>query len=368
MTALWTREDFEGAAAGVTISTSNTGFDAVSVAGGTMQFSTAVTPISGTRVMVVSGTPATQGRWGSFAAKSYVCISFYIYVDTYGGSATVIATCKNASNTNRAQLRLTDSGGTPLLGIRNGTTQVTAGSAMATGQWHRVDWELDYTNSVQRVWRYTGANLHSTNTGDADYASGNQTFNTGTIERFTIGHDTAVANANTIYWDMPGGDDAAMPAPVVSSVDADFITTVGEATADGGSTTFSGDAGFASTAGEATADGGSSPFSGAASFITSVATATADGGSTSFLAGVSFTTLVGVATADGGSTSFQGDATFETTVGEATADGGVSDFLADGAAVFSTTVGEAFASGGESTFYALAPTLIRLSRITAHTS
>lgn len=216
MTALWTREDFEGAAAGTNIGTGNTSFNAVSIAGGTMQFS-AAQAVTGTRSMVVSGTQATQARWGSFTAKSHLFISFYLYIATWGTSATVIIAAKNASNTNRAQLRLTNNSGTPRLGMRNGTSEVTAGANIATGQWHRVDWELDYANSVQRMWRYSGATLHSTNTADADYASGNQTFNTGTVERVVVGHDGAVANANTIYWDQPAGDDATMPPPAVST-------------------------------------------------------------------------------------------------------------------------------------------------------
>lgn len=136
------------------------------------------------------------------------------------------------------------------------------------------------------------------------------------------------------------------------SVDATFATSVGDAPADGGSSSFTGTATFTTTAGDAPADGGSTPFTGAATFATSAASAPADGGPTSFAGDAAFTTTAADATADGGSTTFTGDGLFTTVVADSTADGGASTFTggSSGAATFSTVEGAATADGGSTTF------------------
>lgn len=85
---------------------------------------------------------------------------------------------------------------------------------------------------------------------------------------------------------------------------------------------------FVTTAGDATAEGASGTFTGAASFATDATDAAADGSSGSMTGAAVFATTAGDATADGDTTSFTATAVFVTTAGDATADGGVTSFTA----------------------------------------
>jgi hypothetical protein len=135
---------------------------------------------------------------------------------------------------------------------------------------------------------------------------------------------------------------------------ATFATTVGDAAAAGGVSTFDteSDATFSTTVGDASAAGGSSTFTGSATFATSATDAAAAGSSSTFTGSATFDTTVGDAPGSGGSSAFTGGAEFVTVVGDAIAAGGVSTFDTESDGTFATLAGDAIAAGGSTTFVA----------------
>ena len=179
-----------------------------------------------------------------------------------------------------------------------------------------------------------GAAANQSLTLQADFNSSSTTFTWSTT--------TSDGGAAGIYFPPPSGTPAT------------FTTTVGDATADGGTTSLIGDATFSTTVGDAAADGGTGSFVGQqnATFSTTVGDAAAAGGTGSFsnATNATFTTTEGQGTAEGGTTSLLGNATFSTTVGNAAADGGTGSFQTSSSVTFVTTVGDAAAAGGNTSF------------------
>lgn len=137
-----------------------------------------------------------------------------------------------------------------------------------------------------------------------------------------------------------------------AATDATFATTVGEATADGGSTSFTADAVFTADGGTATADGGATAFTADGTFTTAAGDATADGGSATFTGSAVFDTSAADATAAGGTGTFTADAVFTAQTGTATAEGGSASFSGGATGTFTTLTGDATAAGGQGTFTA----------------
>jgi hypothetical protein len=120
-------------------------------------------------------------------------------------------------------------------------------------------------------------------------------------------------------WTPPTG---LLPDVDGVSPNGEFVTVVGVATADGGSSTFTGSATFATVPATATGDGGVSSFTGSALFVTLFGAGSADGGTSTFDTLAEFVTVSGDATTGGASTTFTGTALFVTGAGPASADGG----------------------------------------------
>jgi hypothetical protein len=172
------------------------------------------------------------------------------------------------------------------------------------------------------------------------------------------GGSAETASAGTVSvtctWPDATNTPSAVAAALGPSISATLASSVASATADGGSSTFTGESGAAdgtitTVVGDATADGQSATFHGAGTVSTAVADATADGQATAFLASSTLSTVVGDATADGAAGTFTASSALVTTAGDAAADGQASTFT--GTAVLSTSASSATADGGSATFH-----------------
>jgi hypothetical protein len=233
-------------------------------------------------------------------------------------------------------------GSAPALNIT--TTQDNSGILVIDSDWNAVNGSsptFRQINGASPVHLANGGTAGSTWWGNAYYYA-----------------DAGPAGVKQVGETAPTGQAPAIIAIEIlgtaSGTPATFTTLVGDATAEGGPSTFTGAALFTTTAGDATAEGGSSTFAGAAVFTTLAGDASASGGVSTFSAGagVTFTTLTGDATADGGSSTLTGAALFVTVAGDAAAAGGSSTFTGGSSSTFTTLTGDASAAGGESTFTA----------------
>ena len=348
-------EDYEGTA-GAAMSSSNTNWDLFNGAG-TRTLESSPTPIYGSTLGDYSGGQAltkdttslpgtTNG--GSVQRVLYFRGYFTLENTTSLTLSRMVVFEESVANggADVGVLRMNADGSFRLM---DGTTAVGSASTKTLDTNPvRIELCLDQNNNeiTYRLW--WGADLHNASTGATNYETQTATLSTNTdMEVFGVGFYASQTTANHLYVEEVAVADNWL-GPVAVSSNGTFDTTVGDAPAAGGSTSFAGGATFTTLVGDAPAAGGTTSFTGNATFTTLAADAPAAGGTTSFTGTAVFDTLAASAPADGGVTSFAGGATFDTLAASAPADGGSSTFT--GTATFDTLVGTATAAGGVTTF------------------
>jgi hypothetical protein len=199
-------EDFEGAANGVNATASTTAFDAAFGTAGVITHST-LQSVSLTRSLRVNGSAFSSLRknmsaTGSLFTSCYVRLAATVpnscfFISITDGTVNLVELGFNASD----QFRL-----------RTAQIQRATSSAVNIDQWYRVD--LSVSGTTARVRAYTGATLHSTNTADAWWHSGAQTYGGGaTMTELYAGNIAAVTGGWQSFIDYFGADTAALPDP-----------------------------------------------------------------------------------------------------------------------------------------------------------
>jgi hypothetical protein len=176
-------EAFAGGSNGANITTSNTTFDLIT---GTVPTFVNDSPLAGALSMKVNISTAAQssGRGQLGASRAVVYINYPLKANTAWASGNWFPHEARASTTIRADCRIPS--GVPT--IRNGTTAVwTSGVTLPTGVWLWCEHKIDNTNSKQSftVWDASG---------NVVVASGDQTYNSGTMDNIVVGNTTSVAN------------------------------------------------------------------------------------------------------------------------------------------------------------------------------
>ena len=170
-------EDFEGGTDGATISTSNTG---LGFADGTATFTDANGVHTGTLAALYSATAGTSYSvvyFGSPTLRSASYMRWYVTFQALPASNTLIAALR-AVTTVRAEVRMNAAG---TVTLRNATTAVyTSSATLSAGTTYRFEWDaINSTGQQLRV--YVGDSMTTV------ISSGNQTYNTGTHDRMSVG-------------------------------------------------------------------------------------------------------------------------------------------------------------------------------------
>lgn len=194
---------FEAGAAGAAATTGTTGFTAIS--SGITHVSSPVA--EGSRALSFSTTTAVS-RFGTLnlgGLKALIWVTAYLDMPS-APAAQFFPLSTNAAGVARASIRINAN---RTVTLRNGNLAVwTSTDVLATGQEYRFEWKLNSTGSVQSLSVYA---LHSTT---PLFSSGDQTFNTGTLDTVQFGVTTSVANV-ALIGDWLAIDDAAPTGPAV---------------------------------------------------------------------------------------------------------------------------------------------------------
>jgi hypothetical protein len=201
--AIWASEHFNGdtngggynntAVALDDITTTNSWFSSVNTGGGvtTLQFANA----SARGSHSAKYECAVGGSANPFADIDFTGTSAYVVWEAYYRfSADALAPTANYQitqardgATNRCHIQITQP--TPYLRIRNGNTAVDTGTyALTNGDWYRIAYEIDITNSTQNLYLYADNDLHNDPTGYTELLTG--TYNQGQISYFRTGFVT----------------------------------------------------------------------------------------------------------------------------------------------------------------------------------
>lgn len=175
----------------------------------------AVQKVGGAASMYCSGTATSSYLIWNFTATTKVYCRFYVRRETVSSNATACVMAQ-FRNTSLAAPILAWEPNTGALRVRDVST-VRATYPVTTGQWYRIDWQVDFIAAQQRVWLYTGATIHSANTADA--VAGGAALavsNTGaTLDRMHLGYQLGVTPEVNFYLDELAIDNAVMPPPYV---------------------------------------------------------------------------------------------------------------------------------------------------------
>jgi hypothetical protein len=210
-------EDFDGQADGTTVTTSTISADSVSGSGAITHSTTRA--ITGASSLRVNGTSTHSATWLDTArAESYV--SFYFYLPSDPAANSFLAQLRDSVPAVVAQVGFTTAGE---LRIRNALSTVYTTSGLQNNQWYRADWYVSNTANTQRIRLYTGASLHSSNTADATFDSGNQSYTGGDQSRTDFGAIAGVAGGWEAFGDRLRVDDASMPAPYSAPAAATWV-------------------------------------------------------------------------------------------------------------------------------------------------
>lgn len=210
-------EDFDGQADGTAVSTGTISAGAVS-GSGVMTHST-TRSITGASSLRVNGSASNFATWTDTArAESYMSLYFYLPTDPAANSFLV--QLRDSVPAVVAQIGFTTAGE---LRIRNALSTVYTTSGLQNNQWYRADWYVSNTANTQRIRLYTGASLHSSNTADATFDSGDQSYTGGDQSRTDFGAIAGVAGGWEAFGDRLRVDDASMPAPYSAPAAATWV-------------------------------------------------------------------------------------------------------------------------------------------------
>ena len=170
-------EDFEGGTNGAVITTSNTG---LGFTDGVATFTNTGGVHTGSLAALYSATAGTSYSVVYFGAPTLRGASYARFYVTFAAlpAANVLIGAYRAVTTSRAELRINSAG---TVTLRNGTTAVyTSTATLAANTTYRIEWDaVNGTGQAVRV--YVGDST------TALISSGNQTYNTGTHDRLSIG-------------------------------------------------------------------------------------------------------------------------------------------------------------------------------------
>lgn len=199
-------EHGNGAASG-NATTSTTSADVFAGAAGGVTHST--TQVVEGSSLHITGTSFSCLEWVLASHTTHDQV-IYVYVDAAPGSNTSYVGCRNAADTTYAwEFQV----GATQFRMKQNTALITNGTyTFTSGQWYRIDITFPTTSTI-RVRGYTGATLHSTNTADAVWDSGAQTYSAGAMGKLLLGTINATTGSPSIYFDYVDADDAALPAP-----------------------------------------------------------------------------------------------------------------------------------------------------------
>lgn len=199
-------EQFGGGSPGVSLTNVNTAFDLIS---GTAPTFVADSPIPGAQSMLVNIVAAalSSGRGQLGASRSVIFINYPIKANAAWATGNWFPHEARALAVIRADVRFPS--GIPTM--RNATTAVwTSGVTLATGVWLTCEHKIDNTAGKQSftVWDATGAVV---------VASGDQTYNSGTMDNIAAGNTTSIANVNVTIGRIRVGDTSFGPIAFTSA-------------------------------------------------------------------------------------------------------------------------------------------------------
>ncbi len=207
-------EDYDGAAAGVAVSTVNTIFDNVSGTGTSNLFDASFPSASASKSQRLVAGGLNHINRADITPVTALFFSFYFYIET---SPTVIGAILNwySGITKIGDLQL-DANNT--LRLRDLNTSKWTSAALTVGEWHRIEVKMDpgeTTGHLVNVW--SGADLDEITT--PSQTSGGQTStNAGLASTATVS-DVRMGiignDASAIYlFSRLRGDDAVFPDPI----------------------------------------------------------------------------------------------------------------------------------------------------------
>jgi hypothetical protein len=205
-------ENFEGAAAGVALATTNSSLDGFTstVATGSGVFSTAWA-VEGTRsALLTVDTTGDYAAWFDVApvtGSQYV--SMYVRLPSVNPSTQQAIARWTNTNTNRCQLAMNTSGN---LMIRNPALAVATSVGVYTNTAARLEWDVVGTLQTLRI--YSGVNLHTTTPTETLTGP----FTSAVSNRFWIGTVASWGAPSTLAFDAVRVDDAVNPGPLVTAI------------------------------------------------------------------------------------------------------------------------------------------------------
>lgn len=224
VTTTYFEETFIGGTNGGTVTTSNTGFDLIS--GTAPTFTTdAFEPGALAMHVVVGGTAGiSSGRAELGAVHSPVFVNYQIKATTAWPAGLWFPHVLRSGATIRADCRMP--AGKPT--IRNATTAVyTAPISLNPDVWYTVEHKIDNAASHQSITVWD-------NTGTIVIASGDQTYNTGTVDNTVFGNATSIASINVTIGHIRIADSSLGPVDLATDWDATAAPTVTTTFAAGG--------------------------------------------------------------------------------------------------------------------------------------
>lgn len=213
------QEDFEGAAAGTTISLTNTGYD--NLAGSGTSTIASDQAYQGTRSAKIVTTNNNRNlRWDLAAPVTKLYARRYYRIDaapTSGNPVRLIVFRLGTTNSVTAQAN----GANARWELLNGSTTVatsSAGQTIPAGAWFRLELGADLGAGTATLRVFTGANIEGT-TPDVTLTGAATT--TSTLDTIVDGQQQA--RTNTLWIDAASQDDATWPGS--SSASGDLTDT-----------------------------------------------------------------------------------------------------------------------------------------------
>lgn len=223
------RESFDSGTNGNTIAATDLIFDAGADAGSaTFTYSNAQS-VNGTLSgkFTIPGGSTIYRRFnisGTNQTLSHFCQYMYVpFLDVVGANVHVVRALRVAGTVS-ARLSMNS---TQTLNMQDGTTGVGAGIDFDDNalydQWIRVEWKLDFANSLQTLRVFKGANLHGTTPDHSDTGAYTDATGVGLFELGSVGTTT---NAFDYYVDAVGWRLADWVGPVMESAGGGSTSSV----------------------------------------------------------------------------------------------------------------------------------------------